>query len=422
MRTIEQLSTVGSRVATVMGAWYCNATEEVMLWSVLMGGGGWRSWRKFSKMESCKMEKCTSVICARSISTIDNRSALLTAIVPSIASTIQHDMMCSQVGHFSLSMQTGDIYRMSAATEEEDKNAMICCACCGIAGVDDIKLKRCTACYLVRYCSVICQKTHRPKHKRECRKRAAELRDELLFKQPESNYRGDCPICFLPLPVEGSKSFITVCCSKMICIGCDFANQKREKEARLEPKCAFCRHPIPNDDEETKIVALRRAEANNPIAMFHVGLLCYKAGDYEAAFEYWTKVVNSGDICSKIFAHLELSVMYRYGHGVEKNRKKEIYHLEEAAIAGDPVARDRLGCIEEEDGRTHRAVKHWLIAANLGDDTALFNLKACRRNGLVHVSEGDFATALRAHKALVNETKSPQRDIAASLRGYKLRD
>ena len=36
----------------------------------------------------------------------------------------------------------------------------------------------------------------------ERRKRAAVLRDELLFKQPESSHLGDCPICCLPLPLD----------------------------------------------------------------------------------------------------------------------------------------------------------------------------------------------------------------------------
>eukprot|EP00985_Skeletonema_marinoi_P019891 scaffold11569_cov180-Skeletonema_marinoi.AAC.1 len=63
---------------------------------------------------------------------------------------------------------------------EED----ICCAVCGTEEVDDIKLRKCTACYLVRYCSVKCQKEHRRQHKMECKKRAAELRDEILFRQP----------------------------------------------------------------------------------------------------------------------------------------------------------------------------------------------------------------------------------------------
>eukprot|EP00985_Skeletonema_marinoi_P025747 scaffold19204_cov66-Skeletonema_marinoi.AAC.1 len=36
---------------------------------------------------------------------------------------------------------------------EEESDIMMCCASCGIGQVDDIKLKKCTACFLVRYCS-----------------------------------------------------------------------------------------------------------------------------------------------------------------------------------------------------------------------------------------------------------------------------
>eukprot|EP00985_Skeletonema_marinoi_P032284 scaffold39090_cov144-Skeletonema_marinoi.AAC.4 len=69
------------------------------------------------------------------------------------------------------------------------------CASCGIAAVDGIKLKECTDCDLVRYCSDACKQDHKSQHKEACKKRAAELRDELLFKQPESRHDGDCPIC-----------------------------------------------------------------------------------------------------------------------------------------------------------------------------------------------------------------------------------
>jgi hypothetical protein len=55
--------------------------------------------------------------------------------------------------------------------------------CAGCKGGDG--LKTCTACKLVKYCSVACQKSHRPKHKQECKKRAAELHDEALFKEQE---------------------------------------------------------------------------------------------------------------------------------------------------------------------------------------------------------------------------------------------
>ena len=42
---------------------------------------------------------------------------------------------------------------------------MMCyCAGCGKAEVDEIKLKECTDCDLVRYCSDTCHREHRPKH------------------------------------------------------------------------------------------------------------------------------------------------------------------------------------------------------------------------------------------------------------------
>ena len=90
---------------------------------------------------------------------------------------------------------------MSAAVESES-DTMLSCASCGAAEVDDIKLKECNGCHLVKYCSDECQRDHKPQHKRACKKRAAEIRDELLFKQPESNHLGDCPICCLPLAID----------------------------------------------------------------------------------------------------------------------------------------------------------------------------------------------------------------------------
>ena len=106
------------------------------------------------------------------------------------------------------------------------------CANCGTAALDDVKLKKC-ACLLVQYCGVECQKNHRPHHKKACKKRLAEVRDDRLFQQPEESYLGDCPICFLPLPLDLTKSSFMSCCSKRICDGCNIANQKRElKELR----------------------------------------------------------------------------------------------------------------------------------------------------------------------------------------------
>ncbi|KAK1747225.1 hypothetical protein QTG54_002569 [Skeletonema marinoi] len=237
---------------------------------------------------------------------------------------------------------------------EEESDMMMCCASCGIGQVDDIKLKKCTACYLVRYCSVKCQKEHRPKHKRACKKRAAELRDEILFKQPESTNLGDCPICFLPVSIDTKKSSMGERCS----------------------------------DEK----------------------------DYKSAVEYWTKAAELGDAG----AHYNLSISYRDGLGVERDEKKKVYHSEQAAIGGDPFARSRLGCEEWSNGRTDRAVKHWIIAAKLQDEMAVSALQDAYREGCVR--KEDFASALRGHQAAVDSTKSPQRDEAeAFMIHHKLR-
>eukprot|EP00985_Skeletonema_marinoi_P003292 scaffold1373_cov134-Skeletonema_marinoi.AAC.2 len=283
---------------------------------------------------------------------------------------------------------------------------MMYCASCGTPEVDDVKLKDCSACKLVKYCGVKCQKDHRPQHKQACKKRAAELRDEILFKQPESTHRGDCPICFLPLPIDHTKSTLWSCCCKVICNGCDRANVRREVREKLDRKCPFCRHPVPKSEEEFKRNIIERIEANDPVAIRQMGGYRNQEGDYDGAIEYFKKAAGLGDLG----AHYELTVMYRNRHGVEKDKKKEVYHLEKAAIGGEPFARHNLGCIEEESGRPDRAVKHWIIAAKLGYDKSLESLKKIYRRGLV--SKEDFAAALRGHQAAIDATKSPQREEA----------
>eukprot|EP00577_Skeletonema_sp_RCC1716_P020491 CAMPEP_0113387390 /NCGR_PEP_ID=MMETSP0013_2-20120614/8508_1 /TAXON_ID=2843 ORGANISM="Skeletonema costatum, Strain 1716" /NCGR_SAMPLE_ID=MMETSP0013_2 /ASSEMBLY_ACC=CAM_ASM_000158 /LENGTH=300 /DNA_ID=CAMNT_0000270277 /DNA_START=200 /DNA_END=1102 /DNA_ORIENTATION=- /assembly_acc=CAM_ASM_000158 len=280
------------------------------------------------------------------------------------------------------------------------------CASCGVSEeVDDVKLKECDDCDLVRYCSDDCEQNHISQHAGACKKRAVELRDELLFKQPESSHLGDCPICCLPVHLDLNKATMMVCCSKLVCDGCDHANQKREAVGKLERKCPFCRKPIPSTMDEVDKQMMKRIEANDPVAMRHKGLEHAQRGVYQSAFEHLTKAAELGDIT----AHHSLSCMYHNGQGVEKDRGKEIYHMEEAAIGGHPKARHNLGCIEE-DGNEERAVKHWIIAAAQGNNDSIKALMNAFRRGFV--SKDDLAAALRAHQAAVEETKSPQREAA----------
>ena len=287
---------------------------------------------------------------------------------------------------------------------------MMFCASCGTAEVDDVKLKTCTACKSVRYCSVKCQKEHRPQHKRACKKRTAELHDEILFKQPESSHEGDCPICCLPISLDQKKSILMSCCSKIICNGCVYSNDIRIYQESLESACPFCRHLDPKTkDEEIKNI-MKRVNANDPIAMVQMGLRRYEDGDYDSAFKYVNKAAALGDAGG----HYQLACFYFEGKGVEKDAKKEVYHLEQAAIGGHPLARYNLGIKEEGNGRMDRASKHWIIAAALGYDASLDALKGGYEDGLV--TKEDFASALRAHQDTIEAMKSPQREAAEEAR------
>ena len=100
------------------------------------------------------------------------------------------------------------------------------CANCSKGEENSGDLKACTACTLVKYCNRDCQIAHRPQHKRECKKRAAELHAEKLFKQPPPEE--DCPICMQTLPLLSSGSRYKLCCGKTICSGCIYANKKMQ--------------------------------------------------------------------------------------------------------------------------------------------------------------------------------------------------
>ena len=281
-----------------------------------------------------------------------------------------------------------------------------CCASCGIPEVDDTKLMECNACDLVRYCSDACQRNHKSQHERACKKRAAEISEELLFKQPESTHRGDCPICMLPHHLDTKKCTMLNCCSKLICDGCTYAYIFSGAVC-----CPFCRVPLGDEQIEKKM--LERIELNDPAAITHKGLELDKNGDYVRAFECYTKAAALGDI----EAHHKLAMLYHWGQGVEKDKRKEMYHFKEAAVGGHPTARHNLGCDELNNGNPEKAAKHWIIAATHGNDDSIKGLMMVFKGGAI--SKEDLAAALRANQAAVDAAKSPQRDAAEEHRRSK---
>ena len=276
--------------------------------------------------------------------------------------------------------------------------------------VDDIILEECNDCDLVKYCSDKCREEHREEHEEECKKRRAELYDKTLFTQPDSSHHGECPICFLPLPLDRSKSMFWSCCSEIISEGCVLANCKSNSYDVVKAgKCPFCREQA-KDDEIMRKKLMKRIKANDPAALSQMGSKCYDEGNYDAAFQYLTKAAELGNL----HAHCVLGYMYYKGNGVEEDEEKGLFHLEKAAIGGHPGARHNLGSIEGENGNMERSVRHFIIGAKLGYDDSMKALWWHYSDGSITKEKLD--ATLRAHQAAIDATKSPQRKIADEIR------
>ena len=297
---------------------------------------------------------------------------------------------------------------MSSAAEEGGAvEADICCANCGAAEIDDVKLEECGGCDLVKYCSDGCRELHRPEHVGECKRRAKELHNRKLFTQPDETHLGECPLCFLPLPIDPQKSAFLSCCSETVCNGCVDAHCMANKHDRVKAeRCPFCREPGASGNKEIRKRLMKRVKANDPDALRHLGLELFIEGDYDGAFKQLTRAAELGDFT----AHYQLGLMYEAGKGVEKDEKKRVHHLEEAAIGGHPQARHALACYEGRNGNIKRAAKHFIIAANLGYEQSMKALWWHYSDG--SITKEDLDATLRTHQDAIKSMKSEQREAA----------
>ena len=84
--------------------------------------------------------------------------------------------------------------------------------------------------------------------------------------------------------------------------------------------------------------------------------------------------------------------------------------MEKAAIGGHPNARHNLGCVEHNNGNIERAVKHFIIAANIGYEKSMKLLWGYYKDR--NITKEDLDATLRTHHAAINEMKSPEREAA----------
>ena len=282
------------------------------------------------------------------------------------------------------------------------------CANCGKGEESSDSLKACTACKMVNYCNRECQLAHRSQHKKACRKRAAELHDKALFKEPPPP--NDCPICFLPLPSAVPATFFT-CCGTNIYEGCVFAVAK----TGAKKLCPICRTPPSRSDEEEVRRTEKLMEKGNRRAFYQLAAY-YREGikgmpqDQAKANELYLKAGELG--CAE--AYYNLGIMYSNGRGVTIDKKKAKNYYELAAINGDISAMYHLGRMEGQDGNFDRAMKHSLIAASAGHELSLDVIKKGFMHGLV--TKDEYANTLREYQKSQDEMKSEARDKAQAFR------
>jgi hypothetical protein len=185
---------------------------------------------------------------------------------------------------------------VNALLDARNKRKARCADCGGVAG-GGISLKVCKSCMLVKYCNADCQRNHWPSHKIECKQRAAELRDEALFKDPPA--KEDCSICFIPMPINfiscislppATISSVPIfeyavaneelanepmehyfsCCGKSICKGCVHSFCK-SWNIRNCPYCNADRIGISFDDSIKEM--MKRVESNDAFSIYVLGVV-----------------------------------------------------------------------------------------------------------------------------------------------------
>ncbi|EJK61582.1 hypothetical protein THAOC_17902, partial [Thalassiosira oceanica] len=217
-----------------------------------------------------------------------------------------------------------------------------------------------------------------------------------------------CPLCCLPIALPMAKhSKFKPCCMKRVCDGCILASRQRG----MGSMCAFCRTPTPDSDAAVLALIKKRADAKDPVAVESLAS-AYDEGDYglqqdtSRAIELRTEAARLGDLN----AHFNLGCIYDEGDGVEQDVARGVRHFQHAAIRGHPESRYELGCHGYNERNHELAVRHWMISAKMGDSDSLNEIKDMFMKG--YATKAQYAEALKGYQDALEETKSPQREVA----------
>ena len=302
---------------------------------------------------------------------------------------------------------------MATMASNTEDTAVATCANCGIAEEGENKLKTCTACKMVKYCCRDCQAANWPQHKKACKKRAAELYDEKLFKDHAE--RDECPICMITMPIDATQVAFNPCCRKFICNGCIHAQTKEDIKSGKAYEdwgaCPFCRErTVGSDkvaDEVKRCVEIHNCfYAMNMLGIYYLNGECGLPRDLNKAIELFLEAGKLG--CAE--AYNNLGNIYILENGIDKDVRKAKKYYELAVIGGHAMSRYDLAVVEEKAFNYERSSKHFLIGARAGDEDCLKAVKTYFEGG--DVTKDEYSQALQAYHKQKENTKSAMREEA----------
>lgn len=319
------------------------------------------------------------------------------------------------------------------------------CAACGKTGGP---LKTCTACRSVRYCGVDCQLSHRPEHRKECKRIAQELKlttllrrmqvsehfppqidmnDADSFKTPP---KPDCAICMLPLPYGGPKeSKYFDCCGKFVCTACAFESYRVDfykiigdlTSAIPKERCPFCRTELSFKDSDEVAQLACRLEKNDGHAAFNLAMYYHQGikGMQQDDTKYFKFLhaaaeLGSSSACYCLAWHYNPNVNDPHFNeqecGITPTEDKMMHYYKEAAKMGHVQARFDLGRLAFCSNDFTLAHRHWMLSVARGHDESLEWFEGEKIVG--RISEEKFSEIEAAHKNGKEEMASKERDRA----------
>jgi hypothetical protein len=251
--------------------------------------------------------------------------------------------------------------------------------------------------------------------------------------------RAECPICMLPLPLEGEQSMYESCCGKIVCRGCTVANKRAaidksllENMTRSQPSanaeliefqltamqnapCAFCRSERSlNLSENVKRLQVRIDRFNDPIAMNQLGdyLIDGVGGLRKNKKKAMTLYKRSYDLGSP-----EAADRLSYYNSANPTLKSQ--YLKEGARRGNINSCLELGASYQCHGIDEQYAKSLVMtAAKAGDEEAMNIVWMYYRGG--HLDKDDLTATLRAKQAASIEVNSDNREFAKRYYAFQM--